>query len=157
MANRVKSQAETNVSEHDCGLMTEVCNVCQAFYWRNELNSSNKYTKCCHDGKVRLPNLAETPDLLKELLTNNPLEVRNYQQHIRDYNAALAFVSMGAEVKAPPGNGPYCFRIHGQIYQRIAPLYSDEGFKPGYGQLYIFDASEANSRRLENNPSCLIL
>ncbi|GBM31997.1 hypothetical protein AVEN_222327-1 [Araneus ventricosus] len=42
-----------------------------------------------------------------------------------------------------------------RIYHRIAPLYSNEGFKPGYGQLYIFDASEANSRRLENNPSCL--
>ncbi|GBO14986.1 hypothetical protein AVEN_263071-1 [Araneus ventricosus] len=62
---------------------------------------------------------------------------------------------MGAEVKSPPGNSPYCFRIHCQIYHRTAPLYSDERFKPGYGQLYIFDASEANSRRLENNPSCL--
>ncbi|GBM06012.1 hypothetical protein AVEN_49401-1 [Araneus ventricosus] len=83
MANRVNSQAETNVSEHDCGMMTEICNFCQALYWRNELNSSKKYTKCCHDGKVRLPNLAETPDLLKELLTNNSLQARNYQQHIR--------------------------------------------------------------------------
>ncbi|GBM58420.1 hypothetical protein AVEN_63780-1 [Araneus ventricosus] len=62
---------------------------------------------------------------------------------------------MGAEVKSSPGNGPYCFRIHGQIYHRIAPLYFNERFKPGYGQLYIFDASEANSQRLENNPSCL--
>ncbi|GBL72562.1 hypothetical protein AVEN_127833-1 [Araneus ventricosus] len=34
-------------------------------------------------------------------------------------------------------------------------MYSNERFKPGYGQLHIFDASEANSRRLENNPSCL--
>ncbi|GBO06638.1 hypothetical protein AVEN_148020-1 [Araneus ventricosus] len=79
MANRVNSEAETNVSEHDCVMMTEICNFCQALYWRNELNSSNK----------------------------------------------------------------------------IAPLYSNERFKPGYGQLYIFDDSEANSRRLENNPSCL--
>ncbi|GBM86291.1 hypothetical protein AVEN_207986-1 [Araneus ventricosus] len=100
MANRVNSQAETNVSEHDC-------------------------------------------------------EARNSQKHIREYNAALAFASMGAEVKSPPGNGPYCFIIHCQIYHRIAPLYSNESFKPGYGQLYIFDASEANSRRLGNNPSCL--
>ncbi|GBM23212.1 hypothetical protein AVEN_159890-1 [Araneus ventricosus] len=76
-------------------MMTEICNFCQALYWRNELNSSNKYTKCCHDGKARLPNLADTPDLLKELLTNNSLEARNYQQHIREYNAALAFASMG--------------------------------------------------------------
>ncbi|GBM06010.1 hypothetical protein AVEN_49400-1 [Araneus ventricosus] len=26
---------------------------------------------------------------------------------------------MGAEVKSPPGNGPYYFRIHGQIYHCI--------------------------------------
>ncbi|GBM66570.1 hypothetical protein AVEN_251984-1 [Araneus ventricosus] len=134
MANRVNSQAETNVSEQDCGMMTEICNFCQALYWRNELNSSNKYTKFCHDGKVRLPNLAETPDLLKELLTNNSLEARNYQQHISEYNAALTLASMGAEVKSPPGSGPYCFRIHGQVYHRIAPLFSNERFIPGYGQ-----------------------
>ncbi|GBM59449.1 hypothetical protein AVEN_117650-1 [Araneus ventricosus] len=107
---------------------------------RSEQQMTNRYTECCHDGKVRLPNLAETPDLLKELLTNNSLEDRNYQQHIREFNVA----SMRDEVKAPPRNGQYCFRIHGQIYHRIAPLYSNEKFKPGYGQLYVFDASEAN-------------
>ncbi|GBO14987.1 hypothetical protein AVEN_244815-1 [Araneus ventricosus] len=79
MANRMNSRVETDVSEHDCAMMTEICNFCQALYWRNELNFSNKYTKCCHDGKVRLPNLTETPVLLKELLTNNSLEARNYQ------------------------------------------------------------------------------
>ncbi|GBM49650.1 hypothetical protein AVEN_3233-1 [Araneus ventricosus] len=84
MANRVNSQVETNVSEHDCSLMMEICNFCQALHWRNELNSSNNYTKCCHDDNLRLPNLAETPDLLKELLTNNSPEARDYQQHIRE-------------------------------------------------------------------------
>ncbi|GBO35313.1 hypothetical protein AVEN_182985-1 [Araneus ventricosus] len=37
MSNRVNSQAETNVSEDDRGMMTEICNFCQALYWRNEL------------------------------------------------------------------------------------------------------------------------
>ncbi|GBO29161.1 hypothetical protein AVEN_236302-1 [Araneus ventricosus] len=123
MANRVNSQAKTNVSEHDCGMMTEICNFCQALYWRNELNSSNKGQK-----------LSKT---------------------YKRVQCCTSICIYGAEVKSPPGNGPYCFRIHGQIYHRIAPLYSNERFKPGYGQLYIFDASEANSRRLENNPSCL--
>ncbi|GBM98283.1 hypothetical protein AVEN_42730-1 [Araneus ventricosus] len=80
-------------------MMAEICNFCQALYCRNELDSSNKYIKCCHDGKVNLLNLAEIPDLLKKVLTNNSLEARNYQHHIREYNAALAFASMGAEVK----------------------------------------------------------
>jgi hypothetical protein len=30
----------------------------------HELNTSNKYTKCCHDGKVSLDPLFETPTLL---------------------------------------------------------------------------------------------
>ncbi|GBM14377.1 hypothetical protein AVEN_246550-1 [Araneus ventricosus] len=42
MANRVNSQAETNVSEHDCGMMMEICNFCQTLYWRNELNSGKQ-------------------------------------------------------------------------------------------------------------------
>ncbi|GBN68636.1 hypothetical protein AVEN_97-1 [Araneus ventricosus] len=50
MANRMNSQVEANVTEQDCGMMMGICNFCQALYWRNELNSSIKYTKCCHDG-----------------------------------------------------------------------------------------------------------
>ncbi|GBN51550.1 hypothetical protein AVEN_77869-1 [Araneus ventricosus] len=42
MVNRVNSQVEMNVSEHDCGMMTEICNFCPALYWRNELNSSQR-------------------------------------------------------------------------------------------------------------------
>ncbi|GBL72548.1 hypothetical protein AVEN_127823-1 [Araneus ventricosus] len=51
---------------HSRGNMSEVCEFCGALYWKNEANSSKKYTKCCHDGKVRLPNLTEAPDLSKK-------------------------------------------------------------------------------------------
>ncbi|GBL82289.1 hypothetical protein AVEN_252458-1 [Araneus ventricosus] len=37
---------------------------------------------------------------------------------------------MGAEIKAPPGTYPYCFRIHGQIYHMVSSLYSNERNKP---------------------------
>ncbi|GBN26769.1 hypothetical protein AVEN_171924-1 [Araneus ventricosus] len=62
---------------------------------------------------------------------------------------------MGAEIKAPLGTGPYCFRIHSQIYRMVSPLYSNERNKPGYGQLHIFYSSEASNRRMENNQACL--
>ncbi|GBO15347.1 hypothetical protein AVEN_14106-1 [Araneus ventricosus] len=62
---------------------------------------------------------------------------------------------MGAEIKAPPGTGTYCFHIHGQIYHMVSPLYSNERNSPGYGQLYIFDSSEASNRPMENNQTCL--
>ncbi|GBM85014.1 hypothetical protein AVEN_4032-1 [Araneus ventricosus] len=75
-ANRVHSQIEVNVPEHSCGNMSEVSEFCGALYRKNEVNSSKKYTKCCHDGKFRLPNLTEAPDLLKELLCSNSQEAK---------------------------------------------------------------------------------
>ncbi|GBM69342.1 hypothetical protein AVEN_155765-1 [Araneus ventricosus] len=65
-----------------------------------------KNIPCCHDGNVRLPNLTEAADLFKELLSSNSQEAKNYRQQIREYNAALAFASMGAEIKAPLGTCP---------------------------------------------------
>jgi hypothetical protein len=34
------------------------------------------------------------------------------------------------ETKSPPGNGPYCFRIRGQIDHLVSPLYPSESDKP---------------------------
>jgi hypothetical protein len=58
---------------------------------------------------------------------------------------------MGAEIKSLPGHGPYCFRIHGQIYQMVSPLYAKATNKPGYGQLYIFDSAEATKNGWRTN------
>ncbi|GBN97231.1 hypothetical protein AVEN_181171-1 [Araneus ventricosus] len=49
--NRVHSQIEVDVSEHSCGNMSEVCEFYGALYWKNEVNSSEKYTKCPMMGK----------------------------------------------------------------------------------------------------------
>ncbi|GBM28854.1 hypothetical protein AVEN_43573-1 [Araneus ventricosus] len=135
--------------------MSEECEFCGALFWKNEVNSSKKYTKCCHDGKVRLPNLTEAPDLIKEFLCSNSQEAKNYRQNIRECNAALAFASTGAEIKEPPGTGPYCFHIHGQIYHMVSPLYSNERNKPVCRHLFIFDSSETSNGRKENNQACL--
>ncbi|GBM66545.1 hypothetical protein AVEN_251966-1 [Araneus ventricosus] len=77
---------------------------------------------------------------------------KHYRQHIREYNAELAFATMGVEIKAPPETS--CFHIHGQIYHMVSPLYSNERNKPGYGRLYIFESSAAD-RRMESNQACL--
>ncbi|GBN05714.1 hypothetical protein AVEN_207661-1 [Araneus ventricosus] len=61
---------------------------------------------------------------------------------------------MGAQIKPPPGTGPYCYRIHGQIYRMVSALYSNHN-KPGYGRLYIFDTSKATEKRMERNEGCL--
>jgi hypothetical protein len=62
--------------------------------------------------------------LLREQLTGDTREANNYRKHTWEYNSAVAFASMGAEIKSPPGNGQHCFRIQGQIYHLVSPLYS---------------------------------
>lgn len=56
-----------------------------------------------------------------------------------------------------PGNGPYCFQIHGQIYHLASFLYPNEAYMPGYGQLYIFCSAEATTKQHENqsNQRCM--
>jgi len=66
----------------------------------------------------------------------------------RSFNSAFAFASMGYHAAPPPGHGPFCFRIHGQIYHRTGPLHPAVGDAPQYAQIYILDASEALDARL---------
>jgi hypothetical protein len=42
---------------------------------------------------------------------------------------------MDAEIKLPPENGQYCFRIQRQIYQLVSLLYPNEIYNAGYEQL----------------------
>ncbi|GBN74273.1 hypothetical protein AVEN_133494-1 [Araneus ventricosus] len=62
---------------------------------------------------------------------------------------------MGAQIKPPRGTGPYCYRLHGQVYHRVPPLSASDQHKESYGQLYIFDSSEATEKRLSNNQNFL--
>jgi hypothetical protein len=61
----------------------------------------------------------------------------------------MAFASVGAEINSPPENHPYCFRIHGQIYHLVSPLYPIEANNPVYALLPISGSAEATTKRLE--------
>ena len=77
------------------------------------------------NGKVVLPDLSPYPPDLQELLLTSPTIsalAKNFQQHIRQFNSAFSFASFGANIAAPPGNGPPCFRICGQICHRSGTL-----------------------------------
>jgi hypothetical protein len=98
------------------GAMSFQCQYCQAFrFYKEKLN-------CCHQGKIVLPPLTEYPDELKHYFINGDPIATNFRTNIRQYNSALAFASFGANIKSPPGRGPYCFRIHGQIYHQVGSL-----------------------------------
>ncbi|CAF5086193.1 unnamed protein product, partial [Rotaria sp. Silwood1] len=57
---------------------------------------------------------------------------------------------MGAQIDLPQGYGPYCFRIHGEIYHRIGPLHSESDQRAQFGQLYILDSSLTLKERMGN-------
>jgi hypothetical protein len=64
---------------------------------------------------------------------------------------------MGANFAFPPGSGPYCFRIHGQIYHYSGALHSEPGDASKFAQLYIIDPVAANNDRLAElcNADCV--
>lgn len=79
-----------------------------------------------------------------------------FLENTRSFNSALAMASMGAQVDVPNGRGPYCSRIHGQVYHRIGALHPNQGQRRQYGQIYILDTEMAARQRLGNiqNASC---
>ena len=68
----------------------------------------------------------------------------------------MAFASMGANIITPEGYGPYCFKVHGQVYHASSPLHPSTPGTEKYAQLYILDTEEANQRRmnLQANQGC---
>ncbi|UYV75835.1 hypothetical protein LAZ67_13001512 [Cordylochernes scorpioides] len=75
-------------------------------------------------GKVELEPI-QTSELLESLMTGKHQLSKNFMENIRSVNSALAFASMGANLAPPPGYGPYCFRINGQIYHRSVALHPE--------------------------------
>ena len=145
----VDVQSETSVSSlpvdnpnlHYIGPMSNECPYCRAYRFPNEkLN-------CCHNGKVTLENNSY-PESLRNLLDN-----RHFLEKIRAYNNVFAFASLGAQLVSPPGFGPYCFRIHGQIYHRTSTLHPTDGERRRYGQVYILEGAEAVTTRTEEDSS----
>ena len=78
---------------------------------------------------IKLPPIKKPPEMLKKLLKSNTKRGRDFRDNIRAYNSSLAFASMrftGNEY-AFKYNGPYCFRISGQVYNSISQMEPEPG------------------------------
>ena len=85
---------------------------------------------------------------------------KHFRNYIRNYNSAHAMASMGCQIDKLSGRGPYCFKIHGQVYHRTSALYPNQGDKPRYAQLYILDTQQASRQRsgfIENDETDPVL
>lgn len=110
-------------SRFSVGGMNIECRHCHALHFDGEkLAKSTRnnplFGMCCLQSQVKLPRLPDIPFLTyRELLNGiSPLS-REFKNNIRQYNAALAFTSLGVKVdsKVTESSGPYCFRVHGEL------------------------------------------
>ena len=102
--------------------MNVICQHCKAYHQveeqlRNSSITSPKFGMCCPQGKVALPQLQEPPLILHRLLNHEDHTAKYFLEHIQQYNAALAFTSVGVKQDMSIlGCGPYVFKIHGKLH-----------------------------------------
>lgn len=138
-------------------LTMTACPKCKAIVMEEEKvkTKSSKlpyYSLCCKDGMVKLSLLRKTPKRLDRFLDprNKTLMSKHFRSNIRMFNSMFAFTSLGAKIdySVLKGRGPYTFRMHGQNYHRIGSLIPEEGAKPRYAQLYIYDTENEIANRI---------
>lgn len=89
--------------------MDKECPYCSAKKFKGEVVS------CCKNGKVKLPNFSEPPQVLQDLLTGTNREASLFQKNMRLYNSIFAFTSTGVNLDPSVANGINSFRIQGKF------------------------------------------
>ncbi|XP_018495266.1 uncharacterized protein LOC108864329 [Galendromus occidentalis] len=132
-------------SAHHLGNMDDSCSGCGAAHFRDEKATPGRtqYMMCCAKNTVELPLFEPFPETLRSLYLNQDDDSKSFRKFIRNYNNALPMASMTADIVTPQGFGPYCFRVHGQVYHTIGGLQPRDGDPPQCAQVLIMDTNEA--------------
>lgn len=67
----------------------------------------------------------------------------------RKHNSALSFCSMGSNIIKPPGIGPYCFKVQGQMYHFASALHPSNNIYRKFAQLYKLYSNESTMQRMK--------
>ena len=115
-------------------------------------NIHPEFGMCCLKGKIKIPKLDDPPPELLTLLSGQDDISKKFRDHIRSYNNALAMTSLGCNQDRTvlQGQGPYVFKVQGQLYHQSGSLIPREGASPLYAQLYIYDPHEALQFRMNH-------
>jgi len=130
---------------------------CKSQLWYEEgvekCNTSKEvqFLLCCQKGKVQLPLLKKSPNLLQALLNGEDHRSKLFLQNIRIYNM-FSFTSIGGKIDASMNNGstPPQFILNGQNYHLIGSLLLEDGSKPKFAQLYIYDTENEMSNKMKH-------
>ena len=146
-----------SLSANHLGIINVLCLFCHAFCWFDECVSSLRahnpeFVSCCAHGKVWLTPLCVPPADLNNLFTANTLQAKEFRVNIVQYNAAMAFTSLGVKVnESVLLHGPPIFRIHGELHHLSGSLLPKETVAPCYSQLYIYDPHAAYQYCISQN------
>jgi hypothetical protein len=149
----------------DIGDMNTICGKCGAMVWYAERANKHyaavapKISLCCMKGNISLPLMLEPPPLIRNLFLGLDPRSRHFITNVRSYNNMFSFTSMGGRVVSGgnDGGGPPTFVISGQNYHRIGSLIPEDGRRPKFCQLYIYDTQNELSNRLSHFRFVLIL
>jgi len=120
---------------HSCGPLENTCPDCGARFWQNENFS------CCGKGRVHLRWQFAICDELRSLLS-----LKEFKDHIRQYNMAMSLASVGHTNLSLPGN--CSFIMGGRPYHRISSsLRPDDGQPAKFAQIYLLDVEDASNAR----------
>jgi len=150
------------LGRHSLGPMNVECQHCHALHWDAEklkastLNNK-RFGQCCLQGQVDLPPFPPPPPTLKNLLCGISPFSDTFRKHIHQYNAAIAFTSVGVKIdhSVTSASGPYAFKINGELHHLSGALLPEEGQQPAYAQLYVHDPMEALNIRGNRNENLL--
>lgn len=155
-----RQQYREPLARHDLGCMDISCGHCGALHWMDEKladspRSAPVFGTCCNSGQVRLPALRDPPIVIRNLLTEDDAHAKEFRDHIRQYNAALAFTSLGVKIDDSINRGggrtPYIFRINGELCHMMGAFTPRENEMPAYAQLYLHDPQMAINQRMRRN------
>ena len=143
--------------------MSVECTNCKALHWIAERTSgttiaAKRFTACCNQGKVNLPQLTEPPEYLQYLLSSADTEAKIFRKNIRKYNSAWAFTSVKYNVDDHTYRalgGIQCFQIHGELFHLQGPLQGEDHTSAQFAQLYFYDPGLATTLRVARNPETL--
>ncbi|XP_050916147.1 uncharacterized protein LOC127131262 [Lathyrus oleraceus] len=125
------------------------CRHCNARLFHHESRDT-----CCNGGKVSFSRV-DAPIELQQLFLDGSAEGKHFRQHIRSYNHVLSFTSIGVHVDEnilASSRGIYTFRAQGAFYHNIGGFYPNEGVRPRFLQLYIYDTDNELHNRMQENP-----
>lgn len=145
-------------ARHNLGSMDVQCTRCGALHWLAEKleespRHSPQFGTCCNSGQVVLSAPRNPPNAIRRLLTSDDDQAKDFRANIRQYNAALAFTSLGVKVddSVNRGPGPKSFRIQGLLSHRMGAFEPRQNESPAYAQLYIHDPQAALDHRMGRN------